>query len=222
MFRCTEPQQLGFLPGIAIAAGSSFPPVGAVLAVASAGVSLYQLFKGWAERGELKRKATGKAEDFVKAFYAQGGQLPQPGQPIEPGGNLFDRDTVAGMIEACNLSGAKAFLDLLERQGLELARVDSYFAAWWTQYGTKDIPYLNGKINSAVTYCTTEQPLPTTAPNTGITTPGTTPPTQPGSFGPGNPPVTTTPKPKPTDDSSLWIGGGIAAAAALALVFALR
>lgn len=221
MFRCTEPQQLGFLPGIAVAAGSSFPPVGAVLAVAAAGVSLFDLFKNWAERGELKRTATAKAEDFVKAFYAQGGQLPQPGQPIEPGGNLFDRDTVAGMIEACNLSGAKAFLDLLERQGLELSRVDGYFAAWWTQYGSKDISNLNGTINAAVAYCSTEQPLPTTAPNTGITTPGTTPVTQPGSFTPGNPPSSTTPKPTAEDDSSLWIGGGIAAAAALVLVFAL-
>lgn len=222
MFRCTEPQQLGFLPGVVVAAGSSFPPLGTVLAVASAGASLFDLFKSWAERGELKRKATGKAEDFVKAFYAQNGQLPQPGQPIEPGGNLFDRDTVAGMIEACNLSGAKAFLDLLERQGLELARVDGYFAAWWTQYGSNDVPYLNGKINSAIAYCSTEQPLPTTAPNTGITTPETTPVQQPGSYSPGNQqPVTTAPK-RTDDDTSLWIGGGIAAAAGLALVFALR
>lgn len=143
--------RLGFLPAAAVAPAIGIPGVNVVLGVVTAAVSLYSLFKTWFQRGELKVKATNKAEDFVRAFYTlQSGQWPIPGGlPIVAGGNTFSRESVAGMIEACYTTAASSFLDTLERQLVELAKTDTYFAAWANQYGYNDIRNLRRTISEA-------------------------------------------------------------------------
>jgi hypothetical protein len=115
--------QLGFLPAV-VAPVAGIPGVNIVLGVAVGAVTLFSLFKNWFQRGELKRQATAKAEDFVRAFYALAdGRWPIPeGLPIVPGGTTFSRESVAGLIENCSLVAASSYLDTLERQLIELAR----------------------------------------------------------------------------------------------------
>lgn len=143
--------RLGFLPAAAVAPAVGIPGVNVVLGVVTVATTLYSLFKSWFQRGELKVKATNKAEDFVRAFYTlQSGQWPIPGGlPIVAGGNTFSRESVAGMIEACYTTAASYYLDTLERQLIELAKTDTYFAAWANEYGYNDIRNLRRTIAEA-------------------------------------------------------------------------
>lgn len=172
--------QLGFVvsPTLlpTLAPGLAIPGVNIVLGVVTGAVSLFSLFKNFLERGDLKRKATVKQEDFVKAFYGlmSGCSLPLPNLPIKPGGTTFCRESVAGMIEACQLAQAEMFLATLERQIYEHAARDPYFRRGAETYLYKDVSYLNDLIQSYKGTC-----LPLPAPVSPIS-PVLQPPSIPG------------------------------------------
>lgn len=159
--------QVGFLPtptGPVIVTGEPVSTV--VLTAISVGITLFKLFSDWLQRGELKIQATAKAEEFVRHFYGlePGCTMPTPGIPIEPGGKHFCAESVAGMIERCELAKAHEFLAFLERNMREQSARDTYFARWVNQYGNADIIYLNGRISAAKTKCPGTVPIPTPIP----------------------------------------------------------
>jgi hypothetical protein len=187
----TRTDHLGFFPAL-VAPAAGIPGVNIVLGVAAGAVTLFSLFKNWFQRGELKRQATAKAEDFVRAFYALAdGRWPIPEElPIVPGGTTFSRESVAGLIENCSLVAASSYLDTLERQLVELAK--STLTDWARQWGYNDISYLRRRIAYAETVCefdTSGDILPPEQqepPTPGGTQPEPLPGTLPGTLPPVN------------------------------------
>lgn len=183
--------QLGFILAPAVAPALGIPGVNIVLGVAAGAVTLFALFKNWFQRGELKTKATLKAEEFVRAFYGLAdGRWPIPeGLPIVPGGTTFSRESVAGLIENCSIVAASSYLDTLERQLIELAK--STLTDWARQWGYNDISYLRSRIAYAESVCefdTSAEILPPEQQVIPQPPTGTNPPApQPGGTNP--PPV---------------------------------
>jgi hypothetical protein len=149
--------------------------VDAVSCAIEAGEQLFLAFKQQSANNNFKVLATAKAESFVKSMYglAPDCTLPPPGLPIVPGGTHFCSNSIAGMIERCNLAQAQQYLGWLTQQMQQLAQQDPhYFGQWFTVYGIHDIPYLQSKIVEATALCAgmaAQSPSPT---GTSLTNPG--------------------------------------------------
>ena len=203
MFVYRGREQLGFMPGPALAPAAAFPPVGVPLAIASVGTTLYQLFSNWWNRGELKVAATRRWDDFVarkqlqRAFYAlRGGRMPTAGLPVRAGGSHFDPKSVAGMVEGCHLAEAQTFLDVLNRQMIEIAAKDQFFARAVNEHGLKAVADLQNAIDRARADCISPQ-LP---PPIQVGPPGA-----PAIPAPGRPPGTTQAG-MFSDQPLMWLG----------------
>ena len=135
-------QQLGFLPGAAVAASAGLGPVGVAIVISVSVVGLYETFKDWFQRGELKLAATAKAEEYVDSVWGTRTPNSPPTQ-----------DSVSKLIEACQLDAAQELINFLARQMYEKAAQDSYFDRWMKEYGFLTLTQVQNKLAAYRGYC---------------------------------------------------------------------
>jgi len=171
----TRTPQLGFLPGAAVAASAGLGPVGVAIVISVSVVGLYETFKDWFQRGELKLAATAKAEEYVDSVWG----TRTPNSPPE-------QDSVSKLIEACQLDAAQEMINFLARQMYEKAAKDSYFDRWMREFGFLTLTQIQNKLQAYRGYCMVSnppdsQPEPTSCPAdfqlvNGVCTPLSCPP----------------------------------------------
>ena len=145
----TRNQQLGFLPGAAVAASAGLGPVGIAFVIGVSVFGLYETFKDWFQRGELRVAATAKAEHYVDSVW---GTL-QPNSAPE-------NDSVSKLIEACQFDAAQEMINFLARQMYEKAANDSYFDRWMKEYGFLTLTQVQNKLAAYRGYCAVTEPAP--------------------------------------------------------------
>lgn len=151
-------QGVGFLPGAAIAASAGLGPVGVAFVIGVSVVGLYETFKDWFQRGELKVAATATAEQYVDSVW---GTRSPNSPPTE--------DSVSKLIEACQLDAAQEMINFLARQMYEKASKDSYFDRWMKEWGFLTLTQIQNKLTAYRGYCAVA-PEPTLEPELPIIT----------------------------------------------------
>lgn len=139
--------RLGFLPGAAVAASAGLGPVGVAFVIGVSVVGLYETFKDWFQRGELKIAATAKAENYVDSVWG----TRTPNSPPE-------QDSVSKLIESCQLDAAQEMINFLARQMYEKAKEDSYFDRWMREWGFLTLTQIQNKLTAYRGYCTAAAP----------------------------------------------------------------
>ncbi len=138
--------QLGFMPAATVAA-AGLGPVGVAFVIGVSVVGLYETFKDWFQRGELKVAATATAEQYVDSVWG----TRTPNSPPE-------QDSVSKLIEACQLDAAQEMINFLARQMFEKAGDDSYFDRWMRDYGFQTLTLVQNKLAAYRGYCAVVEP----------------------------------------------------------------
>ena len=151
----TQSHHLGLMPGP--------PPVDPITTAIFIGINvvgLYSAFKEWMARGELKIAATAKAEEYVESIWG----TKEPNSPPVA-------DSVAKLIEACDLHAAQEMIFFLGRQMQEKASTDEYFKRWVVEWGKVTITQIQSKLDAYRGYC-----LASSEPEPGEPAPVSCPP----------------------------------------------
>jgi hypothetical protein len=133
---------VGFLPGATIAASAGLGPVGIAIVIGVSVVGLYETFKDWFQRGELKIAATATAEQYVDSVWG----TREPNSPPT-------QDSVSKLIELCQLDAAQEMINFLARQMFEKAKNDSYFDRWMKEWGFLTLSQIQNKLMAYQGYC---------------------------------------------------------------------
>jgi len=136
------------MPG-ATAAAAGLGPVGVAIVIGVSVVGLYETFKDWFHRGELKIAATATAEEYVDTIWG----TREPNSPPS-------EDSVSKLIEDCRLDEAQELINFLGRQMFEKADKDSYFKRWFEQWGKLTIGQVQAKLDAYRGYCLASVPEP--------------------------------------------------------------
>jgi hypothetical protein len=152
MYTASQNSHLGFMPAATVAA-AGLGPVGVAFVIGVSVVGLYETFKDWFQRGELKIAATAKAEEYVDSVWG----TRTPNSPPE-------QDSVSKLIEACQLDAAQEMINFLARQMFEKSKDDSYFERWMKEYGFLTLTQIQNKLNAYRGYCAITE-LPQSQPD---------------------------------------------------------